>query len=170
MRHLVESIVICSVMLMTQQIDFLKKFLLHRSIWIKPLFYLGSGWLLYILFRSEYLVINSWALTSQFGSILKKIRTQSFQILEIVPKWIIYSLPDALWLMSFGLTLQLIWKNDTKRIRMIWTVIPCTIAVLWELFQLKHYVNGTFDLVDLLFYFLTTLLLIINLKKNEKIV
>lgn len=82
----------------------------------------------------------------------------------------IYSLPDALWLMAFGLFLQLIWINETKRIRIIWTVVPCSVAVLWELFQATHHVNGTFDLVDLIFYFLTTLLLINNLKTNEKII
>lgn len=170
MRHLVASIVICNVMQMTQQIDFLKNLYLNISFWIKPLFYLGSGWLMYVLFRSECLVVNRWLLTSQFGSIFKTIRIQTFQILETVPKWIIYSLPDALWLMSFGLFLQLIWKNETKRNRLIWTVIPCTIAVLMELFQATYLVSGTFDLVDLLIYLLTTLLLINNLKTNEKII
>lgn len=155
-------------MLMTQRIDFLKNFLFHISIWIKPLFYLVSGGLLYILFRSEYLMVNRWALNNQYGSIFKIIRIQTFQILETVPKWIIYSLPDALWLMSFGLILQLIWKNETKRIRIFWTLVPCSIALLWELFQATHFVNGTFDVVDLLFYFSTTLLLINNLKTNEK--
>lgn len=147
---------------------FLKKFLLHISNWIKTLIYLGSGWLFYILFRPEYLTVNRWVLTSQFGSIFKTIRIQTFQILETVPKWIIYSLPDALWLMSFGLILQMIWKNETKRTRMIWTIFPCIVAALMELFQATHFINGTFDLVDLLFYFLTTLLLINNLKTNEK--
>lgn len=148
----------------------LKKFLLHISIWLKPLFYLGSGGLLYILFRSKYLMVNRWVLTNQYGSIFKIIRIQTFQKLESIPKWMIYSLPDALWLMAFGLFLQLIWINETKRIRIIWTVVPCSIAVLWELFQATHFVSGTFDLVDLLFYFLTTLLLINNLKTNEKII
>lgn len=115
-------------------------------------------------------MINRWVLTSQYGGMFKIIRIQTFQILETVPKWIIYSLPDALWLMSFGLFLQLIWKNETKRNRMIWTVIPCTIAVLMELFQATYLVSGTFDLVDLLLYLLTTLLLINNLKTNEKII
>ncbi len=123
---------------------------------------------MYILFRSEHLMVNSWVLNNQLGSVFGKIRYQTFQILETVPKWIIYSLPDALWLMSFGLILQLIWINETKRIRIIWTVVPCSIAVLWELFQATYLVNGTFDLVDLLFYFLSTLLLINNLKTNEK--
>ena len=149
---------------------FLKKFLLHISIWIKPLFYLGSGGLLYILFRSECLMVNRWVLSNQYGSIFKIIRIQTFQKLESIPKWMIYSLPDALWLMAFGLFLQLIWINETKRIRIIWTVVPCSVAVLWELFQATHHVNGTFDLVDLIFYFLTTLLLINNLKTNEKII
>ncbi len=168
MRHLDAYIVICNAMQMTQRIDFLKNFLLHISIWIKPLIYLGSGGLLYILFRSEYLMVNRWVLNNQFGTVLKIIRVHSFKLLESIPKWIVYSLPDALWLMAFGLFLQIIWMDATKGIRIIWTVVPCSIAFLWELFQATHIVNGTFDLVDLLIYFLTTLLLIKNLKKNEK--
>jgi hypothetical protein len=68
--------------------------------------------------------------------------------------WIDFNLPDALWLLSLFNFLKFVWQNNIK-MKIIWLVIALFCAVILEIAQKIAYLPGTFDLNDLLFYFLT---------------
>jgi hypothetical protein len=73
--------------------------------------------------------------------------------------WIDFNLPDALWLLSLFNFLKFVWHNNIKP-RIIWLVIALFCAVILEIAQKIAYLPGTFDLNDLLFYFLTFILFV----------
>ena len=79
---------------------------------------------------------------------------------------VIYSLPGGLWLYSFS-NLVLIFFNKNQKIQYQLTLlflflIVCTL----ELFQYLNLTDGTFDLIDLLFYSLAILWSFISGKKS----
>lgn len=102
------------------------------------------GLMPYILFRGFYL--NDLQITPLFSG-------------EIVPYFIKYSLSDGLWTMSLTYILIDIWKGlENKSTIAITSLAPITGVVL-ECLQYFHYINGTFDVMDILtiiiFYLIT---------------
>ena len=102
------------------------------------------GLMPYILFRGFYL--NNLQITPLFSC-------------EIVPYFIKYSLSDGLWTMSLTYILIDIWKGrEKKSIIAITSLAPITGVVL-ECLQYFHFINGTFDIMDVLtiiiFYLIT---------------
>jgi len=77
-------------------------------------------------------------------------------VLNLRPKeslggWVVYSLPDGLWLFSYILLMGCIWNFNLKR--SFYASFPLAfIAIGSELLQILGWVPGTFDVVDLLCY------------------
>jgi hypothetical protein len=95
-------------------------------------------------------------------SIANKYRT-------LIPNWIIYSLPDGLWVYSFSAMLYLIWNENYKSIQKI-LFLPFIVLCGMEILQFLKIINGTFDIIDVFVSLIMYVLLIINIKfyKNEK--
>ena len=53
-----------------------------------------------------------------------------FPPIETVPEWVVYSLPDGMWLLSYMFTMEFIWNNDGKHIRLffVWAMPVAIIA------------------------------------------
>jgi hypothetical protein len=64
--------------------------------------------------------------------------------------FVLYYLPDALWMYSFALVIMLIWGlRWTKELR-YWLVGALVIGLGYEELQLSSIVPGTFDIYDLI--------------------
>jgi glycopeptide antibiotics resistance protein len=85
-----------------------------------------------------------------------------------MPSWVLYSLPDGLWVYSFSAMLYIIWKESIIRNKVI--IMPFLILLTSEMLQYLKIINGTFDISDIFISFIMSVLLIINLKlyKNEE--
>lgn len=80
--------------------------------------------------------------------------TKAFKL----PSWVIYNLPDGLWLFSLLNCLYLIWHRNSSRTKLIWIMSAFLLAVLTEVFQKYHIITGTFDYVDILAYCLALII------------
>jgi hypothetical protein len=129
------------------------------------------GGIIYIVFRSDQLLMFSW-----LGSI-NEIRTlNNFGNTVHVLHWFKYSLPDGLWLLSYTALMLEIWNHRISKQSLFWIFsLPC-IALFSEFLQLFKVIPGTFDFIDLIFYSLGTALpfyksnvLIFNTNNHEKI-
>lgn len=69
-----------------------------------------------------------------------------------LPSWVIYNVPDGLWLFSFLNCLYIIWYKSSVRTEMIWIMSVFLLALLTEVFQKFHFIPGTFDIKDILAY------------------
>jgi hypothetical protein len=122
------------------------------------------GGLIYILFRSDKLLMFYWFKTIGIGQPIRFLRNTDFIKNSNVPNWIKYSLPDGLWIFSYVSSMILIWNYKISKISVIWIFILPVIAVSSEFGQLFKVVPGTFDINDLAIYLFSTLLPIVLFK------
>ena len=87
------------------------------------------------------------------------LRSNTSTYLKYLPEWVVYSLPDGLWVFSYVTLISAIFGNKIygNIYGVIFLILPMT-AILSELAQLFKLLQGTFDLVDLLCYTLGTFL------------
>ncbi|WP_449388910.1 hypothetical protein [Chryseobacterium lineare] len=120
------------------------------------LFLLFLGGLIYLIFRTERLIMFRWVEYLKLSDVITNL--QKISTLYILPDWFKYSLPDGLWIYSYTAILLEIWKQTVTKQNVFWILsIPST-AVLSEFFQLLKILPGTFDLIDLIFYFVGILI------------
>lgn len=123
---------------------------------IQAVFPLALGACIYLLFR-DTTIISSTTLT------------QHIKIGYLPPGWIIYNLPDFLWLYSLFASLNYIWMHSSQTIVRVYMFIGFIGALLSEVLQKFKLLFGTFDPFDLLFYlFALVLFWLINSKSFKK--
>src|SRR5690606_36662183 len=122
------------------------------------------GGLIYLLFRSKSLIMFNWFDTIGILDLIQTFRNYFIGIKEIVPIWVNYSLPDALWVYSFTSTI-LLFESNWKVLK-FWLLVPFLFGPLIEIFQLFRLFPGTYDPSDLLFTSIAfiTRILIFNYK------
>ena len=109
---------------------------------------LFCGGCIYLLFRSETLLMFKWADSLQLKESILHVRQQF--ILFQVPEIFIYALPDGLWSLSYILFMEALWLGDKKS--WIYASVVPAIGFLSEFFQLLGIIQGTFDIWDAIFY------------------
>lgn len=84
--------------------------------------------------------------------------------IETVPEWVVYSLPDGMWLLSYMFAMEFIWNNDSKHIRLffIWAMPVAIIA--HEFCQLMGLASGTWDILDLTSYSIAIIIYLLTKK------
>lgn len=70
------------------------------------------GGLIYVLFRSQSLIMFGWVNAIGMYELINLLRTYINANETLMPNWFIYSLPDGLWIYSF--TSALIIVNGCK--------------------------------------------------------
>lgn len=125
---------------------------------------MSLGGATYLLFRPTSLTLFSW---------LEKINMRDYidtargSINLSLPEWLIYSLPDGLWILSYMLVIGAIWDFDLKNSAPALFFLPA-LALISELLQLPGIVPGTFDFGDILAYLLGITLAMVYIIKNNR--
>ena len=121
------------------------------------------GGLIYILFRAESLKMFTWFEAMGLSDFIKNIRKAR---VFSVPEWVIFSLPDALWLFSFSNIMLILWGYKLSKQSIIWIFAAPIIGLISEFGQAVSVVPGTFDLLDLIFLFFASILPFIIFNKT----
>ena len=111
---------------------------------------ISIGFLLYYFFRNDNFLIYEWF---PFISKNNYVITDSHVILNIVR----FNIPDGIWLFSGILFLRAIWM-DKYKVFLMYYISFILFAFLFEFLQVLEFVNGTFDVFDLITMALLTLL------------
>ena len=118
-----------------------------NSLWWLPLF---VGILIYIFLRPDDLIYNDL-----FSSPIKiKINTNSK-----VVNFLVYSLPNGLWSMSFSQLIFHIYKIRSLKTILL-SSIMLFVGIMIELLQYQSFMNGTFDINDIFSYIITYLIVL----------
>ena len=119
--------------------------------------FLIIGSYLYLKFRSETLLMFTWAENLGLNFIVSSIRESS--ILNS-PKleYFIYSIPFGMWVVSFCCFIGAIWHKDISIEAIIWRLFAPAIAISSELLQFVGVIPGTFDTNDLLVLIVSTII------------
>jgi hypothetical protein len=126
-----------------------KKYIeLINSLWWLTLL---LGILIYLLFRPDNLIYNNF-----FSSPIKL----SIEINSKLTNFLIYSLPNGLWSLSYS---QLIFHiNKVKSLK---TILLSSVMVFFgisiEILQIHGFINGTFDFYDIFSYIILYLTIIL---------
>ena len=124
----------------------------------KYLFYsissLFIGGMIYLLFRTNGMIMFNWFDSIGLGGLLNELRGQFSS--SNLPDFVIYSLPNSLWVFSGVLAISIIWQTDNKE-KSIWIIVFLSISFLSEFAQLLKLIPGTFDIMDII----TTLIVLI---------
>ncbi len=130
---------------------------MKKQLFLSHIITLFVGGLIYVSFRNETLKMFSWFEAISISEIISNYRLLTLPLKQHLPDWFLYSLPDGLWLFSYVSIILLLWENTISKKNILWFSLIPTIAISSEIAQLFGLVPGTFDLIDLLFYFLGTL-------------
>ena len=125
---------------------------------IAGLIFLLTGSYLYFKFRSETLLMFKWAKNLGLDFIVSSIRGTFESLNSDRMKYIIFSAPYGLWVISFCCFIGAIWHKDSSFSAIILRLIVPVIAVSSELLQFVGFLPGTFDINDLLVLIVSTII------------
>jgi hypothetical protein len=112
---------------------------------------LGAG--IYSLLRSKRLLVFTWYGWLGLQAPLLALRANLAGVRHFLPAFVLYSLPDALWVYSFTFLMQSVWFRHSRSYgRTFWILLPVSLAVVAEVGQLLKVVPGTFDFMDIAGY------------------
>lgn len=121
------------------------------------------GVLIYILFRSKSLFYFQIFKLLNLDIYIIEVRKFVFLYRKLIPNWVIYSLPDGLWIFSFGSALLFNFKNFNKKLIIFCIAFLTTILFEYVQFYFGGHGSlfGTFDIADLVCFFSAFFLCII---------
>lgn len=110
-----------------------------------------TGGAVYVLWRPKSLVMFAWFDSLGLSSTLEALRAVTSPVRRVLPIWVIYSLPQALWLLSGLLGLEFIWgvRPRTPGHR-LWLVALVSLAFGIECGQYVGLIPGRFDRTDVI--------------------
>jgi len=100
----------------------------------------------------------SWFDNINLSTAISELRLLTPPLADHFPNWFLYSLPDGLWLFSYLSVLLVVWDNVISKHNIHWLLLVPMVAIFSEIGQLFEIVPGTFDIFDLIFYLLGTVL------------
>lgn len=119
-----------------------------KTLWVGIAALLVGG-CLYVLGRTESLLMFVWFDRLGLSTVVYSVRDRTEAVMQQLPQWALYSLPNALWLASGLLVLNGIWGIKSTIDKRVWMFALWCVAIGGEVGQLLQIVPGTFDWLDL---------------------
>lgn len=121
-------------------------FFKHFILLIMSLLLLFSGGLIYLYFRPHSLNMFSWLRVINCELFFQqRVYNNDSKLIE----YLVFSLPNGLWILSFLILLGLIWRNKRSWFY-VYSTLFTGISVIFEIFQKFGIIPGTFDFMDIL--------------------
>ncbi|MFO7668317.1 MAG: hypothetical protein R6W31_01535 [Bacteroidales bacterium] len=109
-----------------------------------------AGGLIYILFRPAEPAFFNWFYAAGLENWLYAVREQSLSICSSLPQWVVYSLPNGLWVFGYTTIVISIWTGSNSFLKYFWFLSIPVLVFGFELLQLTGKLQGTFCLNDIL--------------------
>lgn len=101
----------------------------------------------YLFFRTERTVITQLFISLVSYEDFLEMREHVNSVITL-PEFIIFSLPEGLWVFCISLTSRSLYiKTGSREIRLV--LVPLVVAIGMELSQLVHLTRGRFDVMDI---------------------
>ena len=121
------------------------------------------GGIIYLLFRSDSLMMFRWADAIGVKPVLDNMRVYCTTIQMDNLNWFFFSVPDGLWVYSFTSFMLIVWGLKFSRHSIVWISIGPLLALGSEIGQALGLVRGTFDSTDLLLCLIGSILPVVIL-------
>jgi hypothetical protein len=113
--------------------------------------------IIYIVFRHKSLILFDWLQQLHLMPVVADLRAITVPMGEALPDWVLFSLPDGLWLLSYLLFVRMVWADGPKRPMWAWAGLGLLVSVGHEVSQAAGLVSGTFDWADMAAYTAATI-------------
>ena len=107
-----------------------------------------AGACIYLLWRPDRLQLFSWLAALGLRDHVQKLRTVASPTRGVLPDWVVFSLPAALWMYSLVAALRVIWKGRPVRDQVPWLSLAFLLGPGAELAQRFGLISGRFDYLD----------------------
>ena len=108
-----------------------------------------AGAIIYILWRSPSLVVFAWIDAARMLPMAADLRHVAAPLRSLIPRPILFSAPDALWVYAATSAMVLNWRTARGGVwRSGWIAAAAVLAGGAEFGQAAHLVRGTFDVAD----------------------
>ena len=124
----------------------------QRTIFLHVIVPLLTGSLIYIVWRSDRLLVFHWVSAVGLTAPIEYIRESAPDVFHALPDWCLFSLPDGLWAYSFVATMTLIWGRISNATSGMWICIAPLLGCGSEVLQSCHSLPGTYESTDLVAY------------------
>lgn len=125
------------------------------------------GGLIYTTYRDSDLLMFTWYDTIGLTRLIEQLRVTVALFSDPISDWIIFSLPNALWMFSFIHALLWVWDFKLERRNLGWMLLATGIGIGTEIGQWVHVVPGTFDPTDLWMLIVATFLPIFFIRDSN---
>lgn len=116
-------------------------------LWIVAPLLAGSA--IYLLWRERSLLMFAWVDAAGLGPGLDAARAATAAAGARLPRWVLYSLPNGLWIFSLNAALLQVWGGGPGLSRGLWLTVALALGAGAELLQLAGLLPGSFDPMDL---------------------
>ncbi len=117
----------------------------YAVLFLIPAFLL-AGVFIYSSQRSSDIYLNQWLANIGDGRFFAFLQSLDLSL----PGWVVYSLPDGLWMLALITLILLIWDFKLDRKSLPWISMAIVTGICFELFQGLHWIRGSFDILDLI--------------------
>ena len=128
---------------------------------IHAFFSMFIGSMIYILFREKRLLMFKWFKFIKLDFVINFLRDSFYKYRIYIPKSVLFSLPDALWVYSFTMFLSIYFKNKIILSSIFVGSMIIEILQLW-------FVTGTFDIYDVIYMFILYLIAMYFIEKIRR--
>ena len=111
---------------------------------------------IYVSNRSTDMVIYDWLSIDVNNQLFCFFRNIEIEL----PDWVLYNLPDALWLLSFLFMNEAVWGKDNRKF--IFVAVVSIFALSIEILQKYTLFPGTGDMLDIISYVIVLIIYLIN--------
>lgn len=124
------------------------KYSLH--ILLRVIFPLLLGGMLYLLFGAKGIRLVDWMTNiSMFENLRDNVANMQ------IPDWVIFNLPDGIWLFSLLQLIDIIWAEEKGS--HFWIGLSVVLAMGHEIGQGLGFFSGTYDELDIISYAIVAL-------------
>ena len=136
---------------------FMKKNYRYRIIFccLSLILFFVACWI-YVSNRSTDMVIYDWLSIDVNNQLFCFFRNIEIEL----PDWVLYNLPDALWLLSFLFMNEAVWGKDNRKF--IFVAVVSIFALSIEILQMFTLFPGTGDILDIISYVIVLIIYLIN--------
>ena len=123
--------------------------------------------LIYLLIRPKNVIVFQWMECLGLNSVIDSCRSSISSFNFSFPSWMIYSFPDASWVLFGSILILLNWNFQTSN----WLYFFPFLGIGSELLQFFKVIPGTFDKIDIFLLIFASFLpvFILHISNNKKL-
>lgn len=147
----------------------LDDFFTKKIFWIHIFLPIFIGSLIYVLFRADNILIFKFFQFIGISEMINNIRNVTMEFSIYLPDWILFSLPDGLWVYSLNIFCLFFTGYYLDFKNCYFVIVGIFLGIGSELLQLINLIPGTFDIIDLIVCILSLSLAMFTYSISKKI-